>query len=78
MKSDGGQNANSQKIILLGVLIYKNYAAGYASFIHKGIHSKNTGTACMPMLSLKINYNLGSAIWLFSVIILSAAKFYLM
>ena len=32
--------ANSQKNILLGVLIYKlkNYTAGYAIFIHKGLH----------------------------------------
>ena len=32
--------ANSQKNILLGALIYKlkNYTAGYAIFIHKGLH----------------------------------------
>ena len=32
--------ANSQKNVLLGALIYKlkNYAAGYAIFIHKGLH----------------------------------------
>ena len=54
--------ANSQKI-LLGALIYKlkNYTAGYAIFIHKGLHLKFTETACVPMLALKINYNLGSA-----------------
>ena len=39
----------------------KNYTAGYAIFIHKGLHSKITETACISMLALKINYSLGSA-----------------
>ena len=39
----------------------KNYTAGYAIFIHKGLHSKITGTACVSMLAIKINCNLGSA-----------------
>ena len=43
-------HANSQKIILLGAL-----------FVRKGLHSKITETACVSMLALKINYNLGSA-----------------
>ena len=30
--------ANSQKLILLGVLISKNYTAPYTIFIHKGLH----------------------------------------
>ena len=30
-------------------------------FLDKGLHSKITETACVSMLALKINYNLGSA-----------------
>ena len=56
----------------------KNYTAGCAIFIEKGLHSKITETACVSMLFLKINYNLGSAFQPFSATILSAAKFYLM
>ena len=41
--------------------LQKNYTAGCAVFIEKGLHPKITETACMSMLFLKINYNLGSA-----------------
>ena len=44
----------------------------------KGLHRKITETACVSMLALKINYNIGSAFKPFSATILSAAKFYLM
>ena len=39
----------------------KNYTAGCAIFIEKGLHSNITETACVSMLFLKINYNVGSA-----------------
>ena len=41
--------------------LQKMYTAGYATFIHKDLHSKITETACVSMLALKINYNFGSA-----------------
>ena len=54
--------SNSQKNVLLGATnLQKDYTAGYAIFIYKGLHSKITETACVSMLALKINYNLGSA-----------------
>ena len=54
--------ANSQKLYCWVRRFTKNYTAGYAIFIDKGLHSKiYTETACVSMLALKINYNLGSA-----------------
>ena len=55
IKSDGGGR------MLRVPNFLKNYTAGCASFIEKGLHSKITETACVSMLFLKINYNLGSA-----------------
>ena len=57
--------------------LQKQYTAGYPIFLHKGLHEKITETACVSMLALKINYNLGSAFKLLSATILSSAKFYL-
>ena len=37
------------------MLIHKNYTAGYAIFIHKGLYSKITETAHVSMLALKLN-----------------------
>ena len=48
------------KVIAYGALIHKKYTAGFAVFIHKGLHSNITETACVSMLALKIDYNLGS------------------
>ena len=65
------------KIIPYGVLIHKNYTAGYTIFIDKGLHLKITETACMSMLALKINYYEGSAFSHFlQKFYLTAAKFY--
>ena len=36
------------------------YTAGYAIFIHNGLHSKFTETACVSLLVLKIYHDLGS------------------
>ena len=53
--------SNFVKNYTIGCANSQNYTAGYTIFIHKGLHSKFTETACMSMLVLKINYNLGSA-----------------
>ena len=55
IKSDGG-------VRMLRVPNFlKNYTAGCAIFMEKGLYLKITETACVSMLFLKINYNLGSA-----------------
>ena len=48
---------NSQKLFCWVHKFTKNYTVGYAIFIHKGLHSKITETACSSMLALQINYN---------------------
>ena len=52
--------ANSTKIILLGVLIYKMICCWVPYFYTQGFTFIIAETACILMLALKINYNLGS------------------
>ena len=53
---------NFVKTYTIGCANSQNYTVGYAIFIHKGLHSKFTETACVSKLVLKINYYLGSAL----------------
>ena len=61
IKSDRGSKF-FQKLYTRGCSnLQKNCTAGYAIFLHNGLHSKIAETACLSMLALKINHNLGSA-----------------